>query len=67
MVEPRTIDKILAEWRERERQLDENPNADLEALHARIAALRDEHARALERRKRERTSSADDSGQVPGD
>ncbi len=52
-MEPRTVDKILAEWRERERQLDENPNADLEALHARIAALRDEHARAVEQRRDE--------------
>ena len=52
-MEPRTIDKILEEWRERERQLEENPNDDLEGLHARIAALRDEHARALEQRRAE--------------
>ena len=52
-MEPRAIDKILAEWRERERQLEENPNDDLEALHARIAALRDEHTRALEQHKDE--------------
>ena len=50
-MEPRTIDAILEEWRERERQLEAYPNADLEALHSRIAALRDEHARALEARQ----------------
>lgn len=52
-VEPRTLEAILDEWRERERELEAHPNADLEALHARIAALRDEHVRALEERKQE--------------
>jgi hypothetical protein len=50
-VEPRSPDAILREWRERERELEAQPNADLEALHARIAALRDEHTRAIEARR----------------
>ena len=49
-VEPRTIDKILEEWRQRERELEEDPDADLEALHSRIMVLRDEHMGALEKR-----------------
>jgi hypothetical protein len=52
-MDPRPIDEILQEWRQRERELEDHPNADLEALHARIAALRDEHARALAKRERE--------------
>jgi len=52
-MEPRTVDKILDEWRQRERELEDYPNADLVALHARIEALRDEHTRALEKRARE--------------
>ena len=35
-MEPRSPDAILREWRERERELDEAPNADLEALHAAV-------------------------------
>lgn len=50
-MEPRAVDQILDEWRQRERELEAYPNADLEALHARIAALRDEHSRALEAQK----------------
>jgi len=50
-MEPRRPDTILREWRERERELDAHPDADLEALHARIAALRDEHTRAIEARR----------------
>jgi hypothetical protein len=52
-VEPRTIEEILEEWRERERQLEVCPDADLEALHSQILALRDEHIRALETRQQE--------------
>jgi hypothetical protein len=52
-MEPRSPDAILREWRERERELDEAPNADLETLHARLAALRDEHTRAIEARRPE--------------
>jgi hypothetical protein len=50
-MEPRSPDAILREWRERERELAATPNADLEALHARIVALRDEHTRAIEARR----------------
>ncbi len=50
-MEPRSPDAILREWRERERELEAHPNADLEILHARIAALRDEHTRAIEARR----------------
>ena len=44
----RTVESILAEWRELERELDGNSDPDSEEdLHARIAQLRDEHARAV--------------------
>jgi hypothetical protein len=52
-VEPRTPESILKEWRDRERQLDDQPSDDLEALQGRIAALRDEHHRAMDARKGE--------------
>jgi hypothetical protein len=53
-VQPRTPKAILKEWRDRERQLDDDPlSDDLEALQGRIAALRDEHHRAVEARKDE--------------
>jgi hypothetical protein len=52
-VEPRTPEAILKEWRDRERQLDEEPSGDLEALQGRIADLRAEHHRAIEARKDE--------------
>jgi hypothetical protein len=53
VVDTRTIEAILDEWRERERQLEAHPVADTEGLQAQIAALRDEHIRALAARKNE--------------
>ena len=55
----RTVESILAEWRELERELDGNSDPDSEEdLHARIAQLRDEHARAV-------TDRLDDEDQGP--
>ena len=52
-VQPRSPEAILKEWRDRERQLDEDPSGDVEALQGRIADLRDEHHRAIDARKGE--------------
>jgi hypothetical protein len=52
-VEPRTPEAILKEWRDRERQLDDDQGDDHEALQGWIADLRAEHHRAIEARKDE--------------
>ena len=52
-VQPRSPEAILKEWRDQERQLDEDPSGDVEALQGRIADLRDEHHRAIDARKGE--------------
>jgi hypothetical protein len=53
-VQPRSPEAILKEWRDRERQLDEDPGGgDVETLQGRIADLRDEHHRAIDARKGE--------------
>ena len=44
----RTVESILGEWRQLERDLDAASDPEnQEDLHARIARLRDEHARAV--------------------
>lgn len=44
----RTVESILGEWRQLERELDSASDPDSqEDLQARIAQLRDEHARAV--------------------
>jgi uncharacterized small protein (DUF1192 family) len=44
----RTVESILGEWRQLERELDAASDAESqEDLQARIARLRDEHARAV--------------------
>ena len=47
----RTVESILGEWRQLERELNTASDPDSqEDLHARIAKLRDEHAQAVEAR-----------------
>ena len=47
----RTVEKILSEWRDAERQHDTATDDETrEALEARIAELADEHRRAMEER-----------------
>jgi hypothetical protein len=47
----RTVESILGEWRQLERELDAASDPDSqEDLHARIARLRDEHARGVANR-----------------
>jgi hypothetical protein len=44
----RTVESILAEWRQLERELERASDADSrEDLQARIAQIRDEHGRAV--------------------
>jgi hypothetical protein len=47
----RTVERIISEWREAERQYDAATDEETrEALEARIAQLADEHRRAMDER-----------------
>ena len=50
-MDTRTVETILAEWRECERALETADEVDREGLEARCAALAIEHREALARRK----------------
>ena len=56
----RDVGEILAAWRAAERELETTPNDDeAEEIEARIAALRDAHARAVAARHGEAQELAD--------
>ena len=49
-MEPRTVDRILEEWRAAERELEAAPETARLAIQARIHELREEHRVAIEDR-----------------